>query len=115
MADLILKDTDPDALRAAIVADVLAAIGTAMQRGDELPKRIANRPEMARFLSYSLATLDRRTREGVIPSILDGDRRMYVIDDVLNALREGTAAAEAQAAERQKAKQDAKKKGCRRK
>ncbi len=109
MPDLILRDTDPDALRAAIVADVLAAIGPAIKRGSDLPKRIANRTEMAEILGWSIAKLDRRTKTKAIPSLLDGDRRSYVIDEVVNAIKAQTADAERLAAERQAAKQAAKK------
>ncbi len=114
MPDLILRDIDPDSLRAAIVADVVAAIGPAIKRGSQLPKRCANRAEMAEILGWSLTKLDRRTKTKAIPSMLDGDRRSYVIDEVIDAIKAQTDEAERIAAERQAAKQaakDAKKKG----
>ncbi|KAA1261147.1 hypothetical protein LF1_36910 [Rubripirellula obstinata] len=63
---------------------------------------------MAEILGWSLAKLDRRTKEKAIPSMLDGDRRLYEIDAVIDAIKAGTAEAEAVAAERQAAKQAAK-------
>lgn len=110
MPDLLLRDTDPDDLRAAIVADVLKAIGASIRRANTMPKRIANRAEMAELLGWSIAKLDRRTREKAIPSLLDGDRRSYVIDDVIAAIKAGTEAAEVDAAARQAAKRAAKNK-----
>ena len=106
-----MRDTDPDDLRAAIVADVLAAIGPAIKRANTMPQRIASRTEMAKLLGWSVAKLDRRTRERAIPSMLDGDRRSYVIAEVIDAVKANTAQAERIAAERQAAKQAARKRG----
>lgn len=46
----------------------------------------ASRDEMAKILHWSLATLDRRTASGRIPSILEGSKRLYIVADVLAAL-----------------------------
>ena len=105
MPDLILRDVDPDDLRAAIVADVLAALRPMLERRSAIDKRIATRAEMARILEWSLAKLDRETAAKRIPSMLNGDRRSYVIDDVIEAIKAGTEAAEAEAAKRQAEKQ----------
>ena len=109
MADLILRDVDPEKLRAAIVADVLAGVRPLLERRSPLPKLTANRAEMAELLGWSLAKLDRRTKAKAIPSLLDGDRRSYVIAEVIEAVKAQTADAEAVAAKRQAAKQAAKK------
>ena len=42
--------------------------------------------EMAELLSISLATLDRRRRDGQIPSIKIGSRRLYQPDSVIAAI-----------------------------
>lgn len=106
--DLILRDIDPDELRAAIVADVVNELRPMMERRSQTSQRIAGRAPMAEILGWSLAKLDRRTKEKAIPSMLDGDRRLYEIDAVIDAIKAGTAEAEAVAAERQAAKQAAK-------
>lgn len=101
MPDLILRDTDPDDLRAAIVADVLAALRPMLERQSSIDKRIATRAEMARILGWSLAKLGRETAAGHIPSLLSGGRRCFEIEKVLEAVRAQTADAERIAAERQ--------------
>ncbi len=103
--------TDPDELRALIVDDEVNAVRPIIEQSTKPPKLIANRGEMAEILGWSIAKLDRRTRENAIPSMLDGDRRSYVISDVIEAIKAGTPAAEAKAAERQAAKQAAKRQG----
>ena len=109
MPDLIFRDTDPDEFRRAIVVELLVEIGPMLQRGSEMPNRIANRIEMAEILRWSLSKLDRRTKSKAIPSLLDGDRRSYIIDDVIEAIKAQTNEAERIAAERQATKQAAKK------
>ena len=111
MVDLILRETDPDTLRALIVRDVVAAIRPLIKESLTSPSPITGREGMAKILTWSVTTLDRRTKDGTIPSMLDGDRRLYVIADVIESIEAGTAAAEAKASRRQKAKQDAKQNG----
>lgn len=110
MPDLLLRDTDPDELRAAIVRDVVDKLRPMLERRPAVDKKIATRAEMARILQWSIPKLDRETTAKSIPSLMRGDRRTYVIDDVIAALKAGTEAAEAEAAVRQAAKR-AKKKG----
>ncbi|QDV66977.1 hypothetical protein Poly24_06670 [Rosistilla carotiformis] len=105
MADLILRDTDPDRLRAAIVRDVLDAIRPLLrQPAPPDSRRCCSRDELAKILGWSIAKLDRRTKAGAIPSIMDDGRRIYIVDDVLEALKQATPEAETKAAERQAAK-----------
>jgi hypothetical protein len=101
MPDLIFRDTDPDELRAAIVADVLAALRPILNRRSKIDKRIATRDEMAQILGWSLAKLDRETAAKRIPSLLSGGRRSYVIEEGIQAVKAGTADAERIAAARQ--------------
>lgn len=101
MPDLIFRDTDPDELRAAIVADVLAALRPILNRRPETDKRIATRAEMAQILGWPLAKLDRESAARRIPSLLSGGRRCFEIEKVLEAVRAQTADAERIAAERQ--------------
>ncbi|GAB5514590.1 hypothetical protein [Rhodopirellula baltica] len=108
MADLILRDTDPEELRAAIVRDVVDSLRSVLNRKPEPAKVIATRAEMAGILKWSLSKLDQRTRDKTIPSLMDGDRRSYVIADVIDALRANTAEEEIKAAQRQAAKHSAK-------
>lgn len=110
VADLLLRDTDPDELRAGIVDDVLKELRLMLDQRAAVDKRIATRAEMARMLEWSIAKLDRETAAKRIPSLLSGDRRSYVIDDVIAAIKAGTEAAEVDAAARQAAKRAAKKK-----
>jgi hypothetical protein len=105
VADLILRDVDPEELRAAIVADVLNGIRPLLTRSQVNASPIATRDEMRGILRWSMGKLDAATKAKTIPSIMEGDRRTYVIADVLDALRAGTPAAEADAAARQAAKQ----------
>ncbi len=110
MPDLFFRDTDPDQLRRDIVADVVAAIRPLLSKRSETPKRFANRAEMAELLGWSLAKLDRRTKDKAIPSMMNGDRRLYEIDAVIDTIKNGTPEAEAMATKRQADKQAAKRK-----
>lgn len=111
MPDLFLRDTDPTELRKAIVDDVLDAIRPLLESTIRPPQRIASRQEMASMLGWSVAKLDRRTKERAIPSLMDGDRRTYIIDEVIAALKAGTEGAELAATGRQTAKRAAKQSG----
>ncbi|WDQ19012.1 hypothetical protein [Rhodopirellula sp. P2] len=104
MPDLILRDIDPEQLRAAIVADVLNGIRPLLARHNVDAGPVATRDGMRKILHWSMGKLDAETKAKTIPSIMQGDRRLYVIEDVLNALRDGTEAAEAEATARQAAK-----------
>ncbi|WP_417748320.1 hypothetical protein [Rosistilla oblonga] len=105
MADLILRDVDPDRLREEIVRDVLEAIRPLLrQPAPPDSRRCCSRAELAQILGWSIAKVDRRTVAGAIPSIMDDGRRIYVVDDVMEALKQATPEAEAKAAARQAAK-----------
>ncbi|PHQ34578.1 hypothetical protein [Rhodopirellula bahusiensis] len=105
MLDLILRDTDPEELRAAIVRDVVESLRSVLSRESESTKVIATREEMAAILKWSLSKLDQRTRDKTIPSLMDGDRRSYVIAEVIDALRANTAEEEDRTAGRQSCKE----------
>ncbi len=105
MPDLLLRDVHPEDFRTEITKDVVDAIKPLIAEATKPPKTTASRAEMAELLGWSMPKLDRRTKDGAIPSLMDVDRRIYVIADVLDALRAGTPAAEAAAAKRQAAKQ----------
>ena len=109
MADFILRDFDPDRFRADIVEEIKASLEPLLAQLNKPPKTIANRKEMAELLGWSLAKLDKRTKDKAIPSMMDGDHRMFVIADVFQAIEVGTSEAEKLASERQAAKHAAKK------
>ena len=104
MSKTVFWTVDPDDLRRKIVSDILGELRPILNRSDARAIRIATRQEMADILRWSLAKLDRRTSVGGIPSLLDDDRRMYIVDEVIEAIRVGTPAAEKKAAKRQAAK-----------
>ncbi|TWT88006.1 MerR family transcriptional regulator [Neorhodopirellula pilleata] len=83
----MVESIDPEALRAAIVADVVEAITPLLAESTD---PLAVGPgEMARRLSISRPTLDRLRAAGVIPSVMAGPTercRRYVPADVLAAL-----------------------------
>ena len=113
MPNLILQGIDADEFRESVVGDLLSALKPLLQQSlalDLAQERCAGRERMATILGWSVGKLDRRTAAGAIPSIMDEGRRVYVVDEVLAALKAATPAAEAKAAERQAAKQAAKRK-----
>lgn len=111
MPDLILRDVDPEELRAAIVADLRKELRALLTQQNVDAAPIATRDGMSKILRWSQAKLDAATKAKTIPSIMEGGRRTYIIADVLEALKAGTEAAEAEAAARQAAKQAKKKRG----
>lgn len=84
MADLILRDIDPDALRRDIVDEVVTAMRELMTEHAE--PRTVDRQRMAELLGISLPTLDREATEGRIPSIKIGTRRVFEPRKVIDAL-----------------------------
>ena len=84
MADLILRDIDPDALRRDIVLEVVAAVRELMTEHAE--PRTVDRQRMAELLGISLPTLDREVTEGRIPSVKIGTRRVFEPRKVIDAL-----------------------------
>ncbi|TWT81199.1 hypothetical protein CA13_26480 [Planctomycetes bacterium CA13] len=108
---LLIRETDRDELVADVAAAVVIQIRSLLrERSEPVEEKIKNRPGMAKYLGWSISKLDDRTASGLIPSILDGGRRIYVVADVLEALRERTPEAEAKAKKRQAAKTAARRK-----
>ena len=83
MADLILKDTDPNELRAAIAADVLAAIRPLLANSSA--PRLVDGDRMAELAGVSRPTIDRAVRDGLIPSVRIGRRRLFEPRAVIDA------------------------------
>ena len=75
MPDLLLRDTDPDDLRAAIVADVIKAL-TPMLADSNQPQ-LVDGDRMAELASVSRPTIDRAVRDDIIPSVKIGRRRLF--------------------------------------
>ena len=110
MSDLILRNINPDQLRADIVRDVINAMRPLLRQTTSSVEssKCVTRSELATILGWSLSKVDRRTSDGAISSIMDDGRRTYVVDEVLATLKANTPLAEAKAAQRQLAKQAAK-------
>ena len=89
MADLILKDTDPNELRAAIAADVLAAIRPLLANSSA--PRLVDGDRMAKLAGVSRPTIDRAVRDGMIPSVRIGRRRLFEPSAVIDAWVAATA------------------------
>jgi len=94
MPDLILRDTDPDKLRADITAGVIAALQSILAEFSE--PRLVDGDRMAELAGVSRPTIDRAVRDGSIPSVKIGRRRLFdpraVIDAWSNANKKATAA-----------------------
>ena len=94
MPDLILRDTDPDQLRADITRMVVAAILPLL--ADSQEPRLVDGDRMAELASVSRPTIDRAVRDDIIPSVMIGRCRRYeprrVIDALANANKKATAA-----------------------
>lgn len=92
MADLILRDVDPETLRASIAAEVIAALRPVLAEANE--PRLVGGDRMAELASVSRPTIDRKVRDGDIPSILIGRRRLFEPRAVIDALAAATIANE---------------------
>lgn len=73
-----------------------------LARIDELVRatqsvQIVDAEELAKVLRASIATIERKTRDGSIPSFKVGDLRRYQLDVVLEALQKPRPAGEAKA------------------
>jgi hypothetical protein len=82
VADLLLRDTDRDELIRATAAAVVEALRPIMTDDLHRPK---GRDDMADWLGIGVATLDRMTKAGEIPSMLLNKRRCYVPAHVIAA------------------------------
>ena len=88
MPDLILRDVDPETLRASIAAEVIAALRPVLAEANE--PRLVDGDRIAELTGVSRPTIDRKVRDAVIPSILIGSRRLYEPRAVIDALAEAT-------------------------
>ena len=88
MPDLVLRDVDPSELRKAITADVIAALQPLLIESKE--PRLVDGDRMAELAAVSRPTIERKVREGVIPSVLVGSCRRYDPRAVIDALAEAT-------------------------
>ncbi len=70
-------------------------------------QQVKSRRDMAEHIGCSESTLDRMRADGM-PSLMVGNNRVFVVEEVLAWMREQTPRAEAEAIERQAAKQSAK-------
>lgn len=84
MADLLLRDTDADALAAMIVTAVADAVRPLPAESNE--PRLVDRERMAALLSINVPKLDTKTAAGTIPSVSIGRRRLYQPAAVIDAL-----------------------------
>ena len=83
MADLILKDTDPKELTTEITDRVIAALTKVLAETAE--PRMVDGNRMAELAALSRPTIDRAVREGIIPSIKVGRRRLFEPEKVIAA------------------------------
>lgn len=83
MPDLFLRDIDPVRFRAEIAADVVNALLPLLTDSLIKPKC---REDMAEWLGIGIATLDRMTSSGEIPSSMCRGRRIYIPERVVAAL-----------------------------
>jgi excisionase family DNA binding protein len=82
MPDLLLRDTDRDELIRETAAAVVAALRPILTDDMHRPR---SRDDMAEWLGIGVATLDRLTRAGEIPSVMLGSRRCYIPAHVVAA------------------------------
>ena len=90
MPDLILRDTDPNELREAITADVVAALQPLLIESRE--PRLVDGDRMAELASVSRPTIDRAVRNDIIPSMKIGNRRRFDPQAVIEAWEAATKA-----------------------
>lgn len=110
MRNVFLQGIDPDELKREIVAEIIGELRPIIHapkssRADDF----ATRRELAAILRASEATVDRMVKDGC-PSLMRGSSRLFVVAEVVEWLRDQTPEAEAAAADRQRAKHDAKNK-----
>lgn len=84
MADMLLRDTAPETLAAAVAEMVLDRLRPMLSETTE--PRLVDRFRMAELLSISVPMLDRLTAAGDVPSIRLGTRRLYAPAAVIAAL-----------------------------
>lgn len=80
---ILIQNVDLDEVCAEITSHVVKAIEPMLSDSLKRPK---SRDEMADWLGIGVATLDRMTREGKIPSFLLNRRRVYIPELTIEAL-----------------------------
>ena len=83
MPDLLLRDTNPDDLRAAIVADVIKALSPMLAESNQ--PQLVDGDRMAELAGVSRPTIDRAVRDDTIPSVKIGRRRLFEPRAVIGA------------------------------
>lgn len=87
MPDLMLRDIDPERLRADIAAAVIDALRPVITEAAQ--PSLVDRARMADLLGISIPKLDRLVSDAVIPSKLVGTRRLFEPRSVIDALPSG--------------------------
>jgi excisionase family DNA binding protein len=92
MPDYIIRAIDPEQLRADITAEVVKALKPLL--ADSQEPRLVDGDRMAELAGVSRPTIDRAVRDGIIPSLRIGRRRLFepraVIDAWANANEKAT-------------------------
>ena len=81
--NLILRDIDPAQLRDDITASVVAALIPLIAKANE--PQLVDGGRMAEIAGISRPTIDRGVRDGIIPSIKIGRRRLFEPRAVIDA------------------------------
>ena len=92
LGDLILSNVPIEELRAGLAADIISALRPVLTESRE-PLLVCG-DRMAELGGVSRPTLDREVRDGKIPSVLIGRRRLFDPADVIAAWKERTTANE---------------------
>ena len=88
MPDLILRDVDPEQLRADIAAEVIEALRPMLAASSQ--PHLVDGDRMAELAGVSRPTIDRAVRDGVIPSVLIGRCRRFEPRAVIDSLGGGS-------------------------
>jgi len=87
MGNILLQDFDPEEFRDSITSAVVAAIRPLLAEAQE--PRLVDGDRMAELAGVSRPTVDRAVKDGLIPSVKIGRRRLYepraVIDSLASA------------------------------
>ena len=84
MPNLYLQGIAPAELRAEITAEVIAALRLMLAEANE--PRLVDGDRMAELIDVSRPTIDRAVRDGTIPSVKIGRRRLFEPRAVIDAL-----------------------------
>ncbi|SMP77888.1 hypothetical protein SAMN06265222_12410 [Neorhodopirellula lusitana] len=88
MAELTMSAADLDRLAEPIAERVWELLADRVGKpAAAAGPVVVDREALAGMLGVSTATIDRRTRAGLIPSIGDGNTRRFIVTDVLDAMK----------------------------